>query len=135
MRPASDQGLALIGEATAVIARATDHENHPVAAAIRSRDGRVVTGINLDHFTGGPCAELVALANAAAEELDVATIVAVGADGRGVIQPCGRCRQVILDYWPDANVLMPAGPGDGPTSVPIADLLPGAYAVPSESQN
>lgn len=27
--------------------------NHTVAAAARTRDGRIITGVNVDHFTGG----------------------------------------------------------------------------------
>jgi cytidine deaminase len=34
---------------------------HTVGAAVRDRDGRAFTGVNLYHFTGGPCAELGAL--------------------------------------------------------------------------
>ncbi len=34
---------------------------HTVGAAVRSADGRSFAGVNLYHFTGGPCAELVAL--------------------------------------------------------------------------
>jgi cytidine deaminase len=65
-----------------------------VASAARARDGRIVTGVNAYHFTGGPCAELVVLGAAAAEgAYDLETIVAVGDHDRGVVPPCGRCRQ------------------------------------------
>ncbi len=120
----------LVATATDLIARANDDENHTVAAAIRTADGTIVTGVNLYHFSGGPCAELVALANAAATTARVETIVAVGSNGRGVIAPCGRCRQVIADYWPDATVLMPGAADGNPAPTPIADLLPGRYVVP-----
>ncbi|WP_228044487.1 cytidine/deoxycytidylate deaminase family protein [Streptomyces ferrugineus] len=71
-------------------------DNHTMAAAARARDGRIVTAVNAYHFTGGPCAELVVIGTAAAQgayELD--TIVAVGDRDRGVVPPCGRCRQVL----------------------------------------
>jgi cytidine deaminase len=38
--------------------------DHTVGCAILCSDGRVFTGINLFHFSGGPCAENVAFANA-----------------------------------------------------------------------
>ena len=120
----------LIAAATEAIDRTSDGENHTVASAIRTAGGGIVTGVNLYHFTGGPCAELVALANAAATGATVETIVAIGSDGRGVLAPCGRCRQVIADYWPDAVVLMPGEPDGTPVATPIADLLPGRYIVP-----
>lgn len=34
---------------------------HTMGAAVRAADGRMFAGVNLYHFTGGPCAELVAL--------------------------------------------------------------------------
>lgn len=45
--------------------------------------------------------------------------------GRGVLAPCGRDRQVLLDYHPGIRVLVPVA--DGIRSVPIADLRPHAY--------
>jgi hypothetical protein len=57
---------------------------HTMGAAVRGADGKVYGGINLYHFTGGPCAELVALGHARASGArDLSTIVAVGNFGRG----------------------------------------------------
>jgi cytidine deaminase len=101
-------------------------ENHTMAAAGRARDGRIITAVNAYHFTGGPCAELVLIGAAAAQgayELD--TIVAVGDRERGVVPPCGRCRQALLDYFPTLNVIV--GSGDAIRTVPITDLLPESY--------
>lgn len=101
-------------------------DNHTMAAAARARDGRIVTAVNAYHFTGGPCAELVLIGAAAAQgayELD--TIVAVGDRDRGVVSPCGRCRQVLLDYFPGIEVIV--GRGDDVRAVPITDLLPESY--------
>ncbi|MFD0787076.1 cytidine deaminase, partial [Micromonospora azadirachtae] len=56
---------------------------------------------------------------------ELETIVAVGDRGRGVIPPCGRCRQVLQDYFPSIRVIV--GPADGPRVVPIGDLLPETY--------
>lgn len=116
----------LIEAAFELIGRANDGMNHTVAAAARTSDGRIVTGINLDHFTGGPCAEVVTLANAAAIRATVQTIVAVS-PGK-VVSPCGRCRQTLLDYWPDSRVIVP-GPDNTLTMVPVRDLLPFAYRM------
>ncbi|MEV7688939.1 cytidine deaminase family protein [Streptomyces bungoensis] len=101
-------------------------DNHTVAAAARARDGRIVTAVNAYHFTGGPCAEMVLIGTAAAQgayELD--EIVAVGDRDRGVIPPCGRCRQVLLDYFPGLKVIV--GAGDRVRTVLITDLLPESY--------
>ena len=101
-------------------------ENHTMAAAARARDGRIVTAVNAYHFTGGPCAEMVVIGAAAGQgiyELD--TMVAVGDRERGVVPPCGRCRQVLLDYFPALKVIV--GVGDRVRTVPVTDLLPESF--------
>ncbi|MGW2813583.1 cytidine deaminase [Streptomyces sp. NPDC001415] len=114
-------------EAAAHVARTRCRgDNHTMAAAARARDGRIITAVNAYHFTGGPCAELVLIGAAAAQgayELD--TIVAVGDRDRGVVSPCGRCRQVLLDYFPALNVIV--GAGDRLRTVAVTDLLPESY--------
>ena len=50
------------------------------------------------------------------------TIVAVGNHGRGVIGPCGRDRQVFLDYYPNMRVLVPTA--DGVVAMTPQQLLP-----------
>lgn len=106
--------------------------NHTVAAAAMDTTGRIFTGVNVHHFTGGPCAELVALGAAvSASAGPLATIVAVGDAGRGVLAPCGRCRQVILDQHPDCFVIVPTD--EGPDCRPIRALLPFSYVRPEAS--
>lgn len=100
---------------------------HTMGAAVRATDGRVFVGVNLYHFTGGPCAELVALGAArAGGATEIASIVAVGNHGRGPVGPCGRDRQVLFDHHPGVRVILPTR--DGLRSVLIEDLLPLATA-------
>ncbi|MCX5167298.1 cytidine deaminase family protein [Streptomyces antibioticus] len=114
-------------EAAAHVARTRCRgDNHTMAAAGRAPDGRIVTAVNAYHFTGGPCAELVLIGAAAAQGVyELATIVAVGDRDRGVVPPCGRCRQVLLDYFPGVEVIV--GEGDGIRAVPVTELLPASY--------
>nr|WP_202437999.1 cytidine deaminase [Streptomyces sp. SID5910] len=114
-------------EAAADVARTRAHgDNHTMAAAARTRDGRIVTAMNAYHFTGGPCAELVVIGAAAAQgAYDLDTMVAVGDRDRGVVPPCGRCRQVLADYFPDLKVIVTTPTGT--RTLPITDLLPVTY--------
>ena len=96
---------------------------HTMGAAVRAADGRMFAGVNLYHFTGGPCAELVALGAARAGGATAIThIVAVGNHGRGPVGPCGRDRQVLFDYYDGIRVILPTPAGV--RSVEIADLMP-----------
>ena len=77
---------------------------------VRDVAGQLFEGVNLYHFTGGPCAEPVALAVAAAgRAAPLELIAAVGNRGRGVLAPCGRCRQILFDTHPGIEVLVPDG--------------------------
>jgi len=124
---ASAEVEALIAAATELVGTRGDGGVHTVAAAARTSSGLVVTGLNLSHFTGGPCAELVVLANAAAAGAGpLELMVAVGSRGRGVLPPCGRCRQVLLDCQPGVQVVVPDA-ADGLRALGVGELLPDAY--------
>ncbi|MCX4818971.1 cytidine deaminase [Streptomyces sp. NBC_01142] len=117
----------LVDVATRLVATRAKGDDHTVAAAARNRDGRVVTGLNVYHFTGGPCAELVVIGAAAGEgAYELTTIVAVADDDRGVLSPCGRCRQVLLDYFPEIEVIV-ATEEHGLRAVSVQELLPYGY--------
>ena len=126
--PMRTQGLdeELIQAAAQVARTRCRGDNHTMAAAARARDGRIVTAVNAYHFTGGACAELVVIGAAATPGVyDLDTIVAVGDRDRGVVPPCGRCRQVLLDYFPALKVIV--GQGDRLRAVPVTELLPESY--------
>lgn len=134
-RALDDVELELVEVARRTIDAATDAGPgedgvHTMGAAVRSSDGRTFGGVNLFHFTGGPCAELVALGAArAAGAGEITHIVAVGNHGRGVCSPCGRDRQVFVDYYPSLRVLVPRADGQV-VSVVATDLMPLTYVRP-----
>lgn len=51
----------MLDAATQLVARLPDtpHTLHTVAAAAMNVEGSIYTGVNVDHFTGGLCAEVV----------------------------------------------------------------------------
>ena len=123
----------LVDAASAVIEQRSDGFRHTVGAAARDVHGAVHTAVNVYHFTGGPCAELVVLGAAwAAGATELESIVAVGDGGRGVVPPCGRCRQVMADLHPAIRVIVPSG--DGSLSAVVAsELLPFGYVAGPET--
>ncbi|MET0416692.1 MAG: ASCH domain-containing protein [Actinoplanes sp.] len=127
--PPSDFAAAdidLVKAARSALRAGGDGDIHTVAAAVLDENDRIHVGLNLYHFTGGPCAELVALAMARAGGARAPRlIVAVGDDGRGVLAPCGRCRQVLADYYLGIHVIVPTS--EGTLVVPSAGLLPHTY--------
>ncbi|MBM6588702.1 ASCH domain-containing protein [Brevibacterium sp. RIT 803] len=131
----SDSELQVIDVAESLAATLGADENHTVAAAVMDTHGHIHTGVNVHHFTGGPCAELVAIGNAAAAGAGpLVTIAAAGDGGRGLLSPCGRCRQIILDLHPDALVAVPrSGPAGSATIAPISVLVPHYYRQPDSA--
>jgi cytidine deaminase len=118
-----DTDRALVQAATAVAKLRCRSDNHTVAAAARTADGRMFTGVNVHHVTGGSCAEVVTVGAAATQGVtELETIVVVGDRGRGVLPPCERCRQVLRDYFPTLRVIV--GPIDALRAVPITALPP-----------
>ncbi len=134
LHPLNDEDRELIEFARRIVDANTDGPDgvHTMGAAVRGIDGRMFGGLNIFHFTGGPCAELVALGHARAEGArELTTIVAVGNEGRGPVGPCGRDRQILLDYHPRIRVLLPTS--DGMRSVRIVDLMPLAAVRTAEA--
>ncbi len=134
-RELTPDDLELIEFARQIVDANTDGEFgvHTMGAAVRAADGKMYGGINVYHYTGGPCAELVALGHARASGVrELTTIVAVGNCKRGPQSPCGRCRQVLFDYHPDIRVVLPTS--DGIRSVRVQDLLPLGYLWPDDQE-
>lgn len=132
----------LIAAARAVIDANTDTRDadsdgvHTMGAAVRDSDAVVHVGVNLAHFTGGPCAELVALGTARANVArHIQAIVAVGNHGRGVVGPCGRDRQILFDYYPGIRVLLPTAEGVRATTVETLIPLAAAWIIDSGTQD
>ena len=124
-----DSELLVVEAAERLAATLGTDPNHTVAAAVMDTSGRIHTAVNVHHFTGGPCAELVAIGAAAAAGAGPLLIIAAAGDqDRGLIPPCGRCRQALLDLHPDILVAVPTP--TGPQLRPIRKLLPDTYFFP-----
>ncbi|KAB8253557.1 cytidine deaminase-like protein [Aspergillus pseudonomiae] len=130
MTTLTPQEASLLETATKTITSIKPSNTHSVASAVLASDGRVFSAVNVYHFTGGPCAELVALGNAAAAGAEELTHIVAVEDTRRILSPCGRCRQVLLDLWPGIRVIVLGE--EGPRVVGIAELLPFAYSWPGE---
>jgi cytidine deaminase len=132
----SKQDNELIAAAGKAITARYKNDWQEVGAAMRTRDGRIVTGVNLDAYLGrmAVCAEAVALGRAITDmgETGIDTIVAVRHPKPtepdrdvAVVSPCGSCRELIWDYDRNARVIVPGE--NGPTIASISELLPNKY--------
>jgi cytidine deaminase len=133
----SERDRELILAASEAIQRRYRYDWQEVGAALRTRDGRIYTGVNLDAYLGrmAVCAEAVALGRAVTDvgETGIETIVAVRHPEPeepdqeiAVVSPCGSCRELIWDYDRNARVIVPGA--DGPVVAGIRELLPNKYS-------
>jgi cytidine deaminase len=129
--PLDTDDLALIAAARATLLAHYRPFWHTVAAALRGRDGRIWTGVHLGATVGrlSICAEAIAMGRAILEgDGTVATAVAQRhpkpeeTGDIAVVSPCGACREMITDYAPDAQVIVPGG-----IKLPVRALLPLPY--------
>jgi len=76
------------------------YSNFPVGAAVLAADGRIFAGCNVENLSYGltQCAERVAVGMAVAAGAREMVAVAVVADTRVPISPCGACRQVLAEF-------------------------------------
>jgi cytidine deaminase len=126
----SPDDRALVEAAEQAVRRRYRYGRHTVGAALRAASGRVFVAVNLDTTVGRAaiCAEALALGEAVMAGETVEVVAAVRhprpdePGGPVLVSPCGLCRELLLDYAPEAEVLVP---GRGRTG--LRALLPSPY--------
>jgi cytidine deaminase len=126
---------ALIEAARTQIRDRYKENRHHIAAALRTRSGKIHTGIHLDTYVGraSVCAEAVAVGKAmAAGDTDIEAIVSVrhprpreANQEIQIVSPCGICREMLADFAPECRVIVPVNGAIG--EVDVKDLLPNKY--------
>lgn len=103
-----------------------------VGAALRTVDGRVFAGANVENASYGlaRCAEqsaIQAMASAGERRFDALVVVT---DAAPPAAPCGACRQVLSEFDDEARVWLVSLDGAAVVATTVAALLPGAFTLP-----
>ena len=103
------------------------YSNYPVGAALRTKTGRLYTGVNVENaaYPQTMCAERVAIFKAVSEGETEFEVIAVVTNNGG--SPCGGCRQVMAEFGLDTIVLIANGEGHLQKEFTVAELLPEAF--------
>jgi cytidine deaminase len=125
---------ALRREAEVAMRRAyAPYSHYPVGAALACADGAVVAGCNVENasFPAGICAERAAVASAVSQGRRAFARLALCTAGDRPAAPCGVCRQVLMEFAPQLEIVsfVPNGPEVRWT---LADLLPAPFALTPE---
>ena len=127
-QPTDDERAVYEHARTAAERAYVPYSNFRVGAALRTADGSLVTGCNVENaaYSMTICAERTAIVRAVAEGIDPTGIdlIAIHVDGPDG-SPCGACRQVMVEFMPAATVLFLQG-GELVAST-VSGLLPGAF--------
>jgi len=105
-----------------------DEPLQSVACAARTKNGDIITAMNFKHYAFVTCAEMAALAivqNEYDSPIELITSVRYIHGVPEVINACGRCRQVLIDHWPDVNFVLKTD--DGLRKAGAQEVLPYTY--------
>ena len=127
----TDEDRELLEHAFAVQNNAhAPFSKYPVGAAVRTEDGTVFTGCNVESasFSLTCCAERVAVFKAVSEgHTRVMSCAIVTIEDEPAL-PCGACRQVLWEFGGDVRIVL--GNADWKTrTVQLEEILPGGFTA------
>jgi cytidine deaminase len=110
------------------------YSHYRVGAALRTKNGRIFTGVNVESaaYPTTMCAERVAIYKAVSEGEREFDVIVVVTDNGG--SPCGSCRQVMAEFGLTMRVLIANGEGEIVKEMTVAELLPEAF-TPKHLEN
>ena len=101
------------------------YSHFPVGAALECSDGTVFTGCNVENAAYGStiCAERTAIVKAVSEGHRDFVRIAIAGKSKDFCVPCGSCRQVMMEFSPEMEVICLNGAGESKTFA-LRELLP-----------
>lgn len=104
------------------------YSHFAVGAAVLTAQGNIYGGCNIENISYGltNCAERTAIFQAIAHGERELTHLAICTDTDTWTAPCGACRQVMLEFAPQMQVIMVNGRGER-KQLSVAELMPNAF--------
>jgi cytidine deaminase len=106
------------------------YSNFRVGAALRARNGEVITACNVENSVNGlaMCAETLAVGSAVSRGLTDFDEIAIVTDDTEPTPPCGACRQVLNEFAPNIKISSYTREGKEATWT-LNELLPNAFVL------
>ena len=101
------------------------YSKYAVGAAVLGSDGKLYSGCNVENASYGLtiCAERNAIFSAIANGCREFEKIAIVADTKEPISPCGACRQVLAEFNPNMEIILANFQGKTET-FHLSELLP-----------
>ena len=101
------------------------YSHFPVGAAVECSDGSVFTGCNIENaaYGAGTCAERTALSKAVSEGHKDFVRIAIAGKSEDYCVPCGICRQFMMEFAPNLEIICLNGKGES-KKFTLPELLP-----------
>ena len=105
------------------------YSNFHVGAALLGGDGSITEACNVENaaFPAGTCAERAALASAVARGVRSFRLIVIATTAEEPAPPCGMCRQALVEFSPELEVLSVTRAGKE-ARWRLAELLPHAFS-------
>jgi cytidine deaminase len=103
-----------------------------VGAALLGSDGSIAEGCNVENasYPAGICAERAAIAAAVARGVRDFSVIVIATEADRPTPPCGICRQVMMEFAPQLEVISVTRGGEN-ARWNMSDLLPEAFTPTS----
>lgn len=107
------------------------YSNFPVGAVIRTTDGRIYSGCNIENasYPEGWCAETSAIAHMVMDgggEIAEVAVLGLKAD---LCTPCGGCRQRLAEFGTPQTKIHLCNQNEITQTVTLGDLLPKSFKL------
>ncbi|MFB4169182.1 cytidine deaminase [Virgibacillus sp. JSM 102003] len=122
--------IELIQEAITIRNKAyVPYSKFPVGAALLTKTGKIYTGCNIENaaYPVSCCAERVAIFKAIADGESDFKEMAVVADTKRPVPPCGSCRQVMSEFFDEKLTIHLTNLHNNIKTVTMDELLPFSF--------
>lgn len=111
------------------------YSNYLVGATIRTQDGQIFSGCNVENASYGLtiCAERSAMCSAVAAGSRQPDVICISLAGEP--SPCGSCRQFLHEFNPELIILLDnCNTDEPPELIQLKDLLPRGFNLQNDGQ-